>query len=154
MITQNLDTLKSKSEEVLEDELDTIIQALEDDFETVKNKGVGLSAIQINIPKRVSIIRQSYVVKVGRNKVKRELKYNLYNAEILEKDQPFEFKNEGCLSIPDIRKNTQRYNRVKIKNGNGEILNFTGLLAVIAQHEMDHWDGVLFTDRLANKENK
>jgi len=152
MITNNLDTLKMKSEPITEDELEIIIQALEDDLSATNGHGVGLSGIQISIPKRVAIIRHTRKVKIHGTKKEITDSYNLYNAEIIEKSQPFIYKNEGCLSVPGEYINTNRYNRVKIKNGNGEIYDFSGFLAVVAQHEIDHWDGILFSDR-AVKEN-
>ena len=113
-----------KSMPVTEDELPSIIQALEDDLNPKSWRGVGLSGIQISIPKRVAIIRMINKVKVGGTK--REIKsyYDLYNAEIIEKDQPFAFKGEGCLSIENKRVDTIRYNRIKIKNGDGKVYDF------------------------------
>jgi peptide deformylase len=62
--------------------------------------------------------------------------------------------DEGCLSIPFIRENIQRKSILKIKyfdeNFNEHIDTFSGLLARVIQHEYDHIEGVLFTDKLSS----
>ena len=139
MITQNVQTLKNISVDFIgsEEELKILISLLE--FELVNNseqKGVGLSAIQINIPIRVAIIRNGKEA------------FNLYNAKIIKQEQPFVFEGEGCLSFPQQYCNTKRFNLIEILNGNGEVLKFSGFLACAVQHELDHWDGIIFTERI------
>jgi len=147
MIIIDKETLKIKSEdfEGNEDDLQSIIDCLEFDLENSPVGGHGLSAIQIGIPKRVAIVRIKNYIKKQKRVVTKS--YNLYNATIIEKSQPFVFKGEGCLSIPDTYKETNRFNQVTILNGDGKEIKFSGLEAVIIQHELDHWDGILFTDR-------
>ena len=151
MITTNLETLRLKSNpfEGTEEERNSLIQCLEFDLEHSQRRGIGLSGIQINIPVRVAIIRIPH-------KYKKEIKwtkYDLWNAEIIEKSQPFVYKGEGCLSIPDVFKNTNRFNQIKVKNGDGEVFKISGIAAVAIQHEMDHWDGVIFLDRKTDGED-
>lgn len=138
MITQDLKTLRQVSEPFngTEEELKALFECLEFELRTANNRGVGLSAIQINIPIRACIIRGSK-------------KYNLYNAKIVSSQQRYVFKFEGCLSIPRVTEATARYNLIEVQNGNGETFKVSGFDAVIIQHELDHWDGVLFTDRKA-----
>ena len=70
----------------------------------------------------------------------------LLNPEILEKKNLCKYEKEGCLSFPDVFINTWRYNNIKIKDDfNGE-QDFSGIMAVIIQHEIDHMDGKLFFD--------
>lgn len=138
MITQDLETLRQVSETFngTEEELKALFECLEFELKIANEKGVGLSAIQINIPLRACIIRGSS-------------KYNLYNAKIVSKQQAYVFKYEGCLSIPRVTEATTRYNLIEVQNGNGETFKVSGFDAVIIQHEIDHWDGILFTDRKA-----
>ena len=138
MITQDMETLRQVSEPFngTEEELKALFECLEFELKLTNNRGVGLSAIQINIPIRACIIRGSK-------------KYNLYNAKIVSSQQRYVFKFEGCLSIPRVTEATTRYNLIEVQNGNGETFKVSGFDAVIIQHELDHWDGVLFTDRKA-----
>ena len=61
--------------------------------------------------------------------------------------------NEGCLSIPAVVKETERYNSVKVTgqdvDGNPVEITASGLMARCIQHETDHLDGVLFLKRLS-----
>jgi peptide deformylase len=72
---------------------------------------------------------------------------------IIEKewDTPWEFE-EGCLSIPTIRENVKRPAKLRIKyvdeNFKEHIEEFDGMIARIIQHEYDHVEGVLFTDKI------
>ena len=62
--------------------------------------------------------------------------------------------NEGCLSIPDVREDVFRKPDITIEyydeNFKKHTKNFTGLVARIIQHEYDHIEGVLFTDKLSS----
>jgi peptide deformylase len=138
MITQNVDTLRNISLDFsgTDDDFKALITLLEFELKSNPNgKGVGLSAIQINVPVRVAIVRFEKQV------------FNLFNAKIVHKEQPYTFKGEGCLSFPGMFHDTKRYNLIRVLNGNGEELKFSGFLAAIVQHELDHWDGVVFTDK-------
>lgn len=150
MITENLETLRQVSDpfDGEKEELQALIETLEGELKQSQKIGVGLSAIQISIPQRVAIIR------IERKYKKRKYveKYDLWNAEIIEADQQFLFEGEGCLSLPGKKGDTLRYNRIKVKNGDGEIISLSGYSAVVVQHELDHWDGILFTDRAPVKE--
>ena len=61
---------------------------------------------------------------------------------------------EGCLSIPDIREDVFRNEKIKIKyfdeNFNEHLEEYDGLAARVIQHEYDHIEGVLFTDKLSS----
>jgi peptide deformylase len=114
-----------------------IIDLLEKELKNSKIPGVGLSAIQIGIPLQVAIIRT------------RDLKLDLYNTEIIKMNGPFIFNNEGCLSIPNLFKDTTRFRTIQIKNGDGSIITLEGYNSVVVQHETDHLNGILFIDRTA-----
>ncbi|TMV51884.1 peptide deformylase [Paenibacillus mesophilus] len=102
-------------------------------------EGVGLAAPQIGILKRVII------VDVGDDNGLIEL----INPEIVSKEGE-QFGPEGCLSIPGLRGDVNRAMKVTIKglDRNGNEIEITGseLLARAFQHEVDHLNGVLFTD--------
>jgi len=137
MITVNQDILKTKSLpwNGTDEDLKSLIAVL--DFELTTGPvrgGHGLSAIQINIPYRVAILRS------------KNTKLDLYNAEIIRSEQPFIFRGEGCLSIPGVHVDTNRYNIVTIRNGDGKEYKLSGFDAVLAQHEISHWEGKLMTD--------
>lgn len=131
-IITDLKALRQVSAEALPSEVAEILIDLNDSLDI--KKGIGLSAIQIGIPKRVSIIR------IGDTKI------DLVNAEIIEKAEPFRFKGEGCLSLPSIYVDTRRYNYIKVKNGNGEIFVAEGLEAIAIQHELTHEKGRTILD--------
>jgi len=149
MIVQSESTLRLKSAPFsgTEEDLQNLIGCLEFELENSPISGVGLSAIQIGIPTQVGIIRTKHYDK--KLKMDRVTKYDLYNVEILETKQSFIFEGEGCLSIPGRYEKTKRFNYIKIKNGDGKELTFSGFMAVVIQHELDHFDGKLFTDYLA-----
>lgn len=108
--------------------------------------GAGLAAIQISVPKRL-------VVMDVRDGDGRHHRMALVNPEILEASSETEVKFEGCLSMPDYNIPVSRSARVRARyldlDGNEHIVKATGALAVCFQHEIDHTNGVLFTDRVS-----
>ena len=105
--------------------------------------GVGLAAIQVDVPKQVIVVdvsdrRDSLVV--------------LVNPEIVEANGVSDIE-EGCLSVPGIYDVVERAERVKVRafdqNGNAFTLEAQGLLAVCIQHEMDHLKGKVFVEYLS-----
>ena len=113
-----------------------IIKQLEDALSVSTVKGVGLSAIQIGIPKKVCIIRTS------------DLTLNLVNPVIVEAYDLGSFAGDGCLSLPGVFITTQRYNEVFVRDSlHSAGFIALGLEAVIIQHETDHINGILMLDR-------
>ncbi|WP_172250083.1 peptide deformylase [Saccharibacillus deserti] len=102
-------------------------------------QGVGLAAPQVGIPKRI------IVIDVGDENGL----IGMINPEIIEREGE-QFGPEGCLSIPGLNGDVRRSMTVTVKglNRDGEEFTVTGsgLLARAFQHEIDHLDGVLFTD--------
>lgn len=117
------------------------IQTLLDDMvETMySSNGVGLAGPQAGILKRLCVI------DVDDGNV-----YKMINPVILEREGECVDK-EGCLSVPDVNEYVIRPKKVKAKytdeNGEEHIIEAEGLLARCICHELDHLDGVLFTDR-------
>ena len=101
-------------------------------------KGVGLAAPQVGISKRV------IVVDIG------EGLFKLVNPEIVA-SSGIQDGAEGCLSLPDVVGNVKRSERVTVKaldeNGNEVTIEATGYLARAFQHEIDHLNGIIFTDK-------
>jgi peptide deformylase len=124
---------------------------VEDMVETMRDApGVGLAAPQINVPLRVVVIEYG---DDEEEKVPPKL-YTIINPEFTRKSKETVLGTEGCLSIPGVLGDVERYEAltVKAQNRYGQpmTLKVNGWLARIFQHEVDHLDGVLFTE-LAEK---
>ena len=143
--------LRKKATEINKDypKLEEIIANM---FDTMyRSKGVGLAAPQIGIAIRLFVVdatpfQDEDDIALGFKKV-------FINAEmIVEEGKKWKF-NEGCLSIPGVREDIERKEEVSIEYYNEEwklqkeILH--GLAARIVQHEYDHIEGILFTDRIS-----
>jgi peptide deformylase len=123
---------------------DTIRHIVEDMFETMyAAPGIGLAAIQVNIPKRIIVID----VSEGQNEP-----LCLINPEILDRHGE-EQMDEGCLSVPGFYEPVTRAEKIRVRaldrDGNPYELETDGLLAVCIQHEIDHLDGKLFVDYIS-----
>lgn len=132
-IVTDLKFLKQKSEDVDKARALGIFCILEDSLDF--SKGVGLTAIQIGIHLKVGIIRLP------------DCELNLWNPKIIEKSYPFRFKQEGCLSLPGLRIDTKRYDTIRLINGDGNEYILKGIEAHVAQHEIDHMNGLTILDR-------
>jgi peptide deformylase len=124
---------------------DEIRQLVDDMFETMYDApGIGLAAIQINVPQRV------IVIDISEDKSE---PLCLINPEILEKEGE-ESMDEGCLSVPEIYETVTRAEKIRVRaldrDGKSFEMDADGLLAVCIQHEIDHLDGKLFVDYLSN----
>jgi peptide deformylase len=124
---------------------DAVRRLIDDMFETMyEAPGIGLAAIQVNVPQRV------IVVDISED---RSAPLALVNPEILSRDG-IEEMDEGCLSVPGFYEKVQRAERIRFRalDRNGEPFerDADGLLAVCVQHEIDHLDGKLFVDYLSN----
>jgi peptide deformylase len=131
-IISDMQILRQKSLPATSDEVQAILQDLNDSLDL--KRGIGLSAIQIGIPKNVAIIRHEGV------------KIDLINAYIVEKDNKCRIQGEGCLSLAGIRVDTRRYGYITIIN-NGKREDYAGTLAIAIQHELDHQNGLTILDR-------
>lgn len=121
--------------------------------------GVGLAAPQIGLPIRLFVIDASPfgededLPEAERNQLK-NFKRVFINATIESETGKSWVFNEGCLSIPDIREDVTRLDTVTLRyldeNFKEHTEVYDGLLARIIQHEYDHIEGVLFTDKLSS----
>ena len=107
--------------------------------------GIGLAAIQVNVPKRLVVIDVA-----DEDEPKKPLV--LINPKILELGSQMSVYEEGCLSLPDVRLEIERPATLKVAyldlEGKPHVLNADGLLATALQHEIDHLDGKLIIDFL------
>lgn len=105
--------------------------------------GVGLAANQIGVSKRV------FIMDLPEDGIYHG--YAFINPVVSDLKEPIVF-DEGCLSYPGITLKTVRYNRATIKDSlNPEGYSFTGLAAVIIQHETDHLNGSTMEDSQVTK---
>ncbi|HET7361786.1 MAG TPA: peptide deformylase [Salinimicrobium sp.] len=121
--------------------------------------GVGLAAPQIGLPIRLFVIDASPFAEdkdldEDERKQLKQLKKVFINPKIvMEEGDEWAF-NEGCLSIPDIREDVFRKPEIKIEYFDEDfekhVENFSGLSARVVQHEFDHIEGILFTDKLSS----
>lgn len=128
-------------------------------WETMYNaKGVGLAAPQIGLPIRLFLVDTSPFAddedfSPEEQKKLSGFKKAFINAQIEEETGKEWSFNEGCLSIPDIREDIKRKDTITITYVDEEFEShsetYDGLLARVIQHEYDHIEGVLFTDKLS-----
>ena len=120
-------------------EVDHIMYSLTETME--KEGGLGLSANQVGLNKRVCAINMGSQIWV------------MFNPYIVEKGEEKAIFSEGCLSYPGLFLKVDRSNHIKVKfqaAGGQEIeKEFDGLTAVVVQHEIDHLDGIAFTDKVS-----
>lgn len=128
-------------------------------FDTMYNAyGLGLAAPQVALPIRLFVIDteplsdNDDLSEAELDKLK-NFKQVFINAKILKEEGEEWCFNEGCLSIPDVREDVYRKEKVTIEyfdeNFNKKTDVFDGLIARVIQHEYDHIEGVLFTDKIA-----
>ncbi len=151
--------LKKKGKEINKD-YPKLDELLENMFETMYNAhGVGLAAPQIGLPIRLFLVdtepfsEDEELSEEERNQLKGFRKVFI-NATILEETGEEWAFSEGCLSIPDIREDVFRNETIKINYFDENFVEHTetygGLAARVIQHEYDHIEGILFTDKLSS----
>lgn len=120
-------------------------------FETMYHaEGVGLAAPQIGLPIRLVVIDLAPFIEddpeLGAFKVV------MINPTILERSAEEVSGEEGCLSIPGVHESVLRAEKIKIKyydtDFNEHIEEFEGYKSRVVQHEYDHLEGNLFTDKV------
>ena len=122
-------------------------------------QGVGLAAPQVGLSIRLFIIdtfpfsEEESLSDADKNQLK-SFKKTFINPEIIEENGSNWNFNEGCLSIPNVREEITRKSEIKIRyldeNFKTHIDKYDGLVARVIQHEYDHIEGVLFTDKVSN----
>lgn len=142
--------LRKKATDIQNDYAD-LEDLITDMWETMYNaQGVGLAAPQVGRSIRLFLIDTVQLMKEGEED--EGLKKVFINAQILEEDGDFWAYEEGCLSIPKIRGEVERPEKITIRylddNFNEHTTVFEGINARVIQHEYDHIEGNLFTEKL------
>lgn len=146
IITNNEEALRVKCEDVLLDEVGSLIEILESELKEANRlgkNGIGLAAPQIGIAKNIAIIR-----------LEKSYNLNLINCKIEKSFNPTIFRQEGCLSFPGRSEDTTRFQEIYVISNLVEPYSFiaSGFLAVACQHEIDHLNSTLFFDHLFKKQ--
>ena len=151
--------LKKKAEDISKDypKLDALLVNM---FETMYNAfGVGLAAPQIGLSIRLFLVdttpfSEDEELTHEEQNVLKGFKRVFINAKIIKEEGDEWAFNEGCLSIPDIREDVFRQPKITVEyvdeNFKPQTEIFDGLIARVIQHEYDHIEGILFTDKLSS----
>ncbi|MCL4528975.1 MAG: peptide deformylase [Chloroflexi bacterium] len=135
---------------------DKDLQTLIDDMvDTMRDApGVGLAAPQVGIPERLIVVEYADQPDVIEGAKPKEVKPKLYvmiNPEIVKTSEETVMGVEGCLSIPGLVGEVERYSKIQVKglNRHGKPMKVKAedWLARIFQHEIDHINGIVFPDR-------
>lgn len=114
--------------------------------------GIGLAANQVGILQRVIVVDLS-----GMEDSPDFTPLAMINPEVVSEEGSWVME-EGCLSIPDIREDVERADRIRVRYRDAENqeceLEADGLLGRVILHEIDHLDGVLFIDRIGAVKKK
>lgn len=151
--------LRKKAEHITKEysNLKTLIENMKETMHAAY--GVGLAAPQIGLPIRIFLVdtepfAEDDIYTEEEQEQLKNFKRTFINAEILEEEGDEWAFNEGCLSIPDVREDVFRQPKVTItyqdENFDPHTEVFDGLIARVVQHEYDHIEGILFTDKLSS----
>lgn len=135
------------------EDFDAALHKLVEDLEDTRRHHpacVGIAAPQIAELVRVAIVDISEHKKFGAQSSGHKV---LINPQIIEQNGE-RLGREGCLSLPDFTANVQRALHIKVRfqdlEGSWHEWQTSDFEAVVVQHEIDHLDGILFLDRVAN----
>ena len=142
--------LRKQAEPILSD-YPKLNELIDNMFQTMYHAdGVGLAAPQIGLSIRLLIIDLESFKED--DPILGEFKRVMINAEMLERSDVLVSAEEGCLSVPGIHESVSRPNKIKIKyldtDFKEHIEEFEGFKARVVQHEYDHLEGNLFTDKV------
>jgi peptide deformylase len=153
------DVLRKKAKPVQKLD-DAAIKLMYDLAETMhKANGIGLAATQVGELRRMLVVDVSAIEEGAREEDEGELPEVRHESKVLVMINP-EIKvaegsinmEEGCLSIPDLRAEVDRPEKIVVKymdvNFEPAELAADGVLARVIQHEADHLDGIMFVDRI------
>jgi peptide deformylase len=131
-----------------------LTEIIDNMYETMYNAyGVGLAAPQIGLA-----ISDSKDLTLEEQALLSTFKRTFINAKILQEEGEEWGFNEGCLSIPDVREDVFRKEKITLEyydeNFKKKTEVFDGLIARVIQHEYDHIEGILFTDLISTLKKK
>ncbi|MHB8192006.1 MAG: peptide deformylase [Bellilinea sp.] len=148
IVTVPNDVLRRKAHKITT--FDKDLQKIVDDMiETMREApGVGLAAPQIGLSERLIVVEYEEDDQIEDSPKKL---YVVANPEIIKVSEDTELGIEGCLSVPalvgEVERNLEIVVRGQNRRGQPVKIKADGWLARIFQHEIDHLDGVLYTDR-------
>jgi peptide deformylase len=129
-------------------------------YETMYNAcGVGLAAPQVGFPIRLFLVDTTPFsddsdLDLEEQKKLNGFKRTFINAKMIKEEGNEWSFNEGCLSIPDVREDVYRPEKITIEYCDVDFVRktevFDGLIARVIQHEYDHIEGILFTDKISS----
>jgi peptide deformylase len=137
--------------------IDNITQPYQNLFENlldfvIERKGAGIAAPQVNISERFFIMSSNPNERYPNAPKMKPIV--IVNPEIISHSDELIEDWEGCLSIPSIRALVPRYSSVTVKFTSrlGDIVeaDYSGFIARVFQHEIDHLNGIVFLDRVKN----
>jgi len=131
---------------------DGVCATIADMFETMYDaRGIGLAATQVGIEQRIFVMDLQEPEEEDGEPVRRPMTF--INPEILSVSDETSTYNEGCLSIPEQYAEVERPARCRLTwqdaDGGTHEEDLDGLMATCVQHEIDHLNGVLFTDHIS-----
>lgn len=147
IFTYGSSVLRKKAKPVLEIS-DEVVKLVMDMFDTMRNaSGIGLAATQVGSLQRIIVIDISDM-----EETKGVPPITLINPEVISSEGNWAIE-EGCLSIPDVRDDVGRPENIRIRFKDARFadveLEACGILGRVILHEIDHLNGVLFTDHLS-----
>ena len=132
---------------------------IDDMYETMYNAfGVGLAAPQVGLGVRMFLVDTTPFsddedLEKDEQATLRGFKRTFINAKIIKEEGEEWGFNEGCLSIPEVREDVYRKEKITVEYCEADFIMktevFDGLIARVIQHEYDHIEGILFTDHIS-----
>ena len=117
-----------------------------------KTDGVGIAAPQVGLLKRFVVIDCDWIEEDENGRPLKKNALTMINPRIVDHSQETVVNSEGCLSVPGITGDVERWEWVEVEcyNEDYELVRYKsdGLFGRCMQHEIDHLDGVTFVDRL------
>lgn len=158
------DPVLRKEGEQINKDYPNLQDLIENMYQTMENAyGVGLAAPQIGLAIRLFVIdcspfgEDEDLSEEERNKLK-VLRKTFINAQIVKEEGEEWAFNEGCLSIPNVREDVMRKPIITIEyfdeNFEKQTEVYDGFAARVIQHEYDHIEGILFTDKISTLKKK
>jgi peptide deformylase len=152
------DPVLRKVGEAITPEHTDLKEIIDNMYQTMYNAcGVGLAAPQVGLAIRLFIVDTTPFgddeeLDEGKQNELKGFKKTFINAKMIKEEGDLWSFNEGCLSIPDVREDVYRNPTITIEYCEEDFVMktevFDGLIARVIQHEYDHIEGVLFTDKL------
>lgn len=155
--------LRKKCEDISKD-YPNLKEVIENMYQTMDNAhGVGLAAPQVGMPIRMFMVDTTPFADSDDVSKEEAAELNGFrktfiNAKITKEEGDIWAFNEGCLSIPDVREDVLRHDTITIEyldeDFKKQVGVYNGLIARVIQHEYDHIEGILFTDKVSSLKKK